>query len=485
MTGLVVVDRLADWPEPPEGIAVITAADYLTDDRHAGGGRRRIYNLCSSYRYQSSGYYVSLLAGARGHQPLPEIATVQDLKSRDGPRIIRAETDDLVQTSLGRLESDTYELHVYFGRCAAQRHSRLARALFNLFPAPLLRARFARQTKWEIVGLSAIALDDVPTSQREFLHASAADYFGGKRPSRKRVKRARYDLAILHNPEEQEPPSDARALKQFRNAAEDLGFGVEFLERSDYGRLLEFDALFIRETTAINHHTYRFARRAAQDDLIVIDDPQSILRCTNKVWLAQRMKRAGVPTPKTLILHRGNLKDVADAVGFPCVLKQPDSAFSRGVVKINDEASLKQTAKELLERSDLLVVQSFVPTEYDWRIGILNGQPLYACRYYMAPEHWQIIKRDTSGKQEGEADTLPIDAVPTRVLEVAMKAAKTVGDGLYGVDLKQFGNRVALIEVNDNPSLDAGVEDRVLGPDLYRIIMQHMMDRLDTRTRKQ
>jgi glutathione synthase/RimK-type ligase-like ATP-grasp enzyme len=70
---------------------------------------------------------------------------------------------------------------------------------------------------------------------------------------------------------------------------------VEFLERADYGRLLEFDALFIRETTAVNHHTYRFARRAAQDDLVVIDDPQSILRCTNKVWLAQRMTRAGVP----------------------------------------------------------------------------------------------------------------------------------------------------------------------------------------------
>ena len=188
---------------------------------------------------------------------------------------------------------------------------------------------------------------------------------------------------------------------------------------------------------------------------------------------------------KRKILQRGKQKEEDDIVGKKCELKKTDSECSRGVVKIDDETELKQTAKELLERSDLLVVQSFVPTEYDWRIGILNGQPLYACRYYMAPEHWQIIKRDTDGKQEGAADTLPIDAVPTRVLDVAMKAAKTVGDGLYGVDLKQFGSRVALIEVNDNPSLDAGVEDRVLGADLYRIVMQHMMDRLDARTRRQ
>ncbi|MBV61327.1 MAG: RimK family alpha-L-glutamate ligase [Nevskiales bacterium] len=485
MTGLVVVDRLADWPDPPAEATVITAADYLTDDRHAGGGRRRVYNLCDSYRYQSAGYYVSLLAGARGHQPLPDITTVQDLKGRDGPRVFRAETDDLVQTSLAPLESDSYELDVYFGRCQAKRHARLARALFNLFPAPLIRARFKRQQRWEIVGLSAIALDEVAPGQRAFMQAAASDYFAGKRPTRKRVKRARYDLAILHNPAEKEPPSNPKALKLFRHAAEDLGFGVEMLERSDFGRLLEFDALFIRETTAVNHHSYRFARRAAQDDLVVIDDPDSILRCTNKVWLAQRMTRAGVPTPQTLILHRGNLKDVAEQIGFPCVLKQPDSAFSRGVVKIDDEAELRRVARELLERSDLLVVQAFVSTEYDWRIGVLGGQPLYACRYFMAPSHWQIIKRDEAGKQEGDAETLPIDAVPTRVLDVAMKAAATVGKGLYGVDLKQFGKRVALIEVNDNPSIDAGVEDQVLGNDLYRIVMQHMLDRLDERTRRQ
>ena len=410
---------------------------------------------------------------------------MQDLKGRDGPRVFRAETDDLVQTSLAPLESDTYALDVFFGRSHAKRHARLARALFNLFPAPLLRARFKRGQRWEIIGLSAIALDDVAPGQRAFMQAAASDYFAGKRPTRKRVKRARYDLAILHNPAEKEPPSDPKALKLFRHAAEDLGFGVEFLERSDFGRLLEFDALFIRETTAVNHHTYRFARRAAQDDLVVIDDPDSILRCTNKVWLAQRMTRAGVPTPQTLILHRGNLKDVAEQIGFPCVLKQPDSAFSRGVVKIDDEAELRRVARELLERSDLLVVQAFVPTEYDWRIGVLGGQPLYACRYFMAPSHWQIIKRDEAGKQEGDAETLPIDAVPTRVLDVAMKAAATVGKGLYGVDLKQFGKRVALIEVNDNPSIDAGVEDQVLGNDLYRIVMQHMLDRLDERTRRQ
>ena len=47
-------------------------------------------------------------------------------------------------------------------------------------------------------------------------------------------------------------------------AAESLAIRPELIDRDDYGRLAEFDALFIRETTYVNHHTYRFARRAAE-----------------------------------------------------------------------------------------------------------------------------------------------------------------------------------------------------------------------------
>ena len=54
-----------------------------------------------------------------------------------------------------------------------------------------------------------------------------------------------------------------------------------------------------------------------------------------------------------------------------------------------------------------------------------------------------------------------------------------IGDGLYGVDLKADGKRVAVIEVNDNPSIDAGVEDAYLGDDLYRRIMEEFLRRLE------
>ena len=328
-------------------------------------------------------------------------------------------------------------------------------------------------------------LGEVPAAHHEFLYEAARDYFFMKRPHpRAKRESARYDLAILVNEDEKEPPSNPRALKLFEKAAEDLGFDVEFIDKSDYGHVAEFDALFIRETTAVNHHTYRFARRAAREGLVVVDDPSSILRAANKVFLAQLMERYRIPQPKTVLIHRGNIAAAARELGFPCVLKQPDSQFSKGVIKVETEAEMKRQTRDMLERSDIVIGQSFEPTEYDWRIGVLDGQPLYACRYYMAEGHWQVVKRNDKGaKQEGGHETLDIRDVPKQVLTIAVQAARAVGNGLYGVDLKQFGKVVKVIEVNDNPNIDHGVEDLVLKDALYRQIMEYFLRRLESRAR--
>src|SRR5690606_2804007 len=129
------------------------------------------------------------------------------------------------------------------------------------------------------------------------------------------------------------------------------------------------------ETTSVNHHTYRFARRAAAERMVVVDDPDSILKCSNKVYLAELLDHHGIPTPKTLIVHRDNVRDVVGRLGLPCVLKQPDSAFSQGVIKVDSEASLKLEADRFLDKSDLVIAQEFVPTDFDWRVGVFDGEP--------------------------------------------------------------------------------------------------------------
>ncbi len=483
MSILIVTNNLKDWPAQVENARVVDARSYLTDPAFSEMRGVKVFNLCRSYRYQTTGYYVSLLAEARGHRPLPSVATVRDLKTTAIVRMVSDELDELIQTSLNKIKSDKFSLSIYFGKNLAHRYDRLALNLFNQFQSPLLRADFARlETGWQLRKVSSISANDVPESHWAFVIKAAKLHFQRRTNGARRASRTRYDLAILHNPNDPQPPSNAKALQKFEKAANVVGLSAEFITRDDYGRLNEFDALFIRDTTFINNYTYSFSRRAFREGLVVIDDPQSIVRCTNKVYLAELLGRHKIPIPKTIVAHKDNIECLGEQLGFPLVLKKPDSAFSKGVVKVATPAELDHQLEELLEDSDLVVAQEFLPTTFDWRIGILDGQPLYVCKYYMAEGHWQIINHANQGDDRyGRFETLPIEVAPRKALQTALKAANLIGDGLYGVDVKESQGKFYVIEVNDNPNIDAGFEDAIMKDELYLRIMSVFMRRIEQR----
>jgi glutathione synthase/RimK-type ligase-like ATP-grasp enzyme len=481
MTILIVVDNPDRWELHIPSVQLVAARSYLTDPSFSDLRGVTVFNLCRSYAYQSLGYYVSMLAEARGHRPQPSVNTIEDMKMQALTRIASDDLSELMQRSLAPIQSSEFVLSIYFGRSMALRYRRLALELHNQFLAPLLRARFIKDEEgWQLQNIGPIPSNAIPESHQEFVVEAATEYFPNRRWTPKRRAEPRYELAILHDPEEQTPPSDGKALQRFMRAADRIGLGTELITKDDYGRIAEFDALFIRTTTAVNHHTYRFARRAAAEGLIVIDDPQSIARCANKVYLAELFDRCGVCVPRTLIVHKDNRDRVANHIGLPCVLKQPDSAFSRGVSKVHDLATLESELDRLFKQSELVIAQEFIPTAFDWRVGVFDKQPLYACRYYMARHHWQIIKHGSAGKvTTGRVDTLGVDQAPRQVVRTAVRAASLIGDGLYGVDLKQFGRKTYVIEINDNPNIDSGYEDRLLKQELYERIMGGFLERIE------
>lgn len=483
MTTLVVVDNPKTWHLKLPDVAVVSARAYLTDPQYSQLRGVKVFNLCKSYRYQSAGYYVSLLAMARRHKVLPGIVTIQDMKALSITRIMADDVSHEIQRLLKPLKSDVFVLSIYFGRNLAHRYDELSQRLFRLFPAPLMRIELERRDgEWRVSSVHPLAASDIPPAHYQFVEEAARAFFQRNRMPTRQQDRSRYDLAILVNRTERFAPSDKVALRKIEAAARRHDLTVEFIERDDYGRLAEFDALLIRETTAVNHHTYRFARRAVAEGLVVIDDPDSIAQCTNKVYLAELLGRHKIATPKTLIVHRDNGEEVRAAVGLPCILKQPDSSFSQGVVKVADETELAAALERLLDSSDLVIAQEFMPTEFDWRIGVLDREPLYACKYFMAKSHWQIAKNEADSVHYGPVEAVPLDSVPPVVLNTAVRAARLIGDGLYGVDVKHIGSRAYIIEVNDNPTIDGGNEDRILGDELYDRLIRVFVKRLQSRS---
>jgi glutathione synthase/RimK-type ligase-like ATP-grasp enzyme len=483
---LIVVNNPRDWPLDIPDVTVVAARAYLTDPAYSEERAARVFNLCKTYRYQSLGYYVSLLAEARGHRPLPSAHTIAALQSQTLVRVLTEDLDALIQKSLAPIRSDSFELSIYFGRNMAARHEALSRRLFDLLRAPLLRAHFERHgALWHLRGVRPIAASDIPDSHQDFVVWAAGAYFSGRKRAPRRRPPPRYALAILVDPANPEPASNARALQKFDKAGAAVGLEVTFITRADLGRLNEFDALFIRDTTFVHHYTYRFARHAAAEGLVVIDDPESILKCNNKVYLAELLARHRLPAPRTLLVHRDNVADIIPALGLPCVLKQPDSSFGVGVRKAETREELRTLVRALLERSELIVAQEWLPTAFDWRVGVLDRRVLFVCRYYMVPGHWQIVRHGANDQAYVEGPTVPcaIGEAPEEVVKLGLKAANLMGDGFYGVDIKQLEDRCVVVEINDNPNVDAGNEDGVLKDALYREVMGVFLRRIEARKR--
>lgn len=480
---LILVENKEDWlPEYGDRV-VITAREYITEKQYSTQKSTRVINLCRDYKYLSKGYFCSLLAEARGHKVIPSMKTILELDKYALYRHSIPEFERLARQELSLLTTpeDTLKLNIFWGFTDQPQLSKLAMAVFGKLRCPLMRITLQRdEGKWHIQSIRSQPLNAISENMKG-LFVNALQAYARQRWAAPKIESvARYDLAILHDPSEPFPPSDQKVLEKFIRIGKTMDMSIELIQKKDFSRLYEFDALFIRETTGIDHHTFRFAKKAEREGMVVIDDSEAILKCTNKVYLAELLKTHKVKTPHTVICDYNGLEQAAQQIAYPIVLKIPDGSFSRGVHKAETQEELEQLGTELLKESDLILAQEYIYTEFDWRIGILNNEPLFACQYYMSKKHWQIYKHEEDGKCKwGQYTALPIEEVPQTVLQTALMAAKLIGDGFYGVDLKQRGEDVFVIEVNDNPSIDTGVEDAYLKDELYRKLLSEFTRRLD------
>jgi glutathione synthase/RimK-type ligase-like ATP-grasp enzyme len=484
---IIVVENKEDWAPYYPSRELMTFDEYINLPMTKENENCQVINLCRDYRYQKKGYYCSLFAEAVEHKVIPSLRAINDMSKRSFYSLDIKDLDLALKSSLfdhQNPDSQDYVLRVYFGSTKEPSLSEIGRKLFEIFPFPALEVRFTKGKTWQIESLKSLPLDQI-SGEEEDAFAAGLDRFSSRVWRKPRAKKTyRYSLAILHNPDEKLAPSNTTALKNFVKAGKSLGVEVDLITKQDYPRLSEYDALFIRETTSLNHHTYMFSKKAESENLIVIDDPTSILRCTNKVYLHKILEYNDIDRPKTLLLEKYSaeqLKSIEQELGFPCVLKIPDGSFSVGVIKVKSAQELKEKSAELLKKSAFILVQEYLYTDFDWRVGVLNGKALFACKYFMSKGHWQIYNHKSGQTQSGGFETMAVHQAPKKVIRTALKAANLIGEGLYGVDLKEVDGRVVVIEVNDNPNIDKGVEDRYLGEDLYLKIIEEFVRRLEDR----
>ena len=485
MTGWVIlVDQPKDFPNADTPHKVITTSEYLARPRLFDTGRPKLINLSRSYNYQSKGYYCSLLAEARGHRIVPTVETMLELREEKLYEHALPELEDELNRSARRADfqpEGEIKLLVCFGIARDPRFEAFGRLLFDWFRCPALEVTVDGGQWLTIDRIRPRTLARLANGEGEFFREALHQHTKREWRDPKARSVAKYDLAVLYDPNEKMPPSSAESIKHFARIAERLSVDVEPVTRRQLAEIAEFDGLFIRETTSIDNHTYRFARRAWQEGMPVIDDPISMIRCTNKVFLMELLGSNQVPTPPTVILpDGGDLNKAVEELGLPLVVKIPDGSFSRGVHKVETPEQFKRVAEELFEDTDLILAQKFLPTEFDWRVGVLAGEPLFVCQYRMARGHWQVVKYKADGSShEGGFRAFDLDQAPPEVIDIAVRAARPIGDGFYGVDLKQTSTGVVVMEVNDNPNLEHGIEDAVGKDEIWIRLLKWFIERFE------
>lgn len=180
MNKYIVVNQPEKWHFSIENITIISSQEYLTDPKFSLLKNARIFNLCKDYSYQSKGYYVSLLAEARGHLPIPTVKNIVDLKALKLVRIVSDEFDDVIQQSLKNIKSQEFTLSIYFGQNVAQKYKELSTLFYRNFQVPFLRVKFNHTTKWNIQNIRAISESEIPLEHMESVHVFANQYFSKK-----------------------------------------------------------------------------------------------------------------------------------------------------------------------------------------------------------------------------------------------------------------------------------------------------------------
>ena len=267
------------------------------------------------------------------------------------------------------------------------------------------------------------------------------------------------------------------ALIHCRDVAEAMGHNAEFLFPVDINKIPKMDALFIRARTDPKNITYVAARMAEFHGIPVIDDANSIQVCGDKINMYSHLIRMNVALPRTVFLPKTDLTvekvtELFDTLGTPLILKEPSTSFSQRVEKVSDIAEFFRVARRFIKMSDRIVVQQFVESKYDWRVGVLDGKLLYACKYTIPSVTFKIQASVNGHIVYCGVESMPEAAVPPHVVQLGIEAGNAIGNGLYGVDIKNNNGDACVIEVNDNPSLESG-ED-VCCPQIYEQIIGHL-----------
>jgi len=168
--------------------------------------------------------------------------------------------------------------------------------------------------------------------------------------------------------------------------------------------------------------------------------------CADKLLTTLALRKAGIPSPRTFVAFDVDAAlDILEELGYPAIIKPVFGSWGRLIAPLKDP----QSAKAILESREsmgalyqIYYIQEFVDKRNNRDIrSFVIGDKVVAAIYRIAgQDEWR-----TNTALGGKAELCP---VTPEIEDLSLKAARALGEGVYGVDILETSNSMLVNEVN-------------------------------------
>lgn len=221
------------------------------------------------------------------------------------------------------------------------------------------------------------------------------------------------------------------------------------------------------------YRKYHLTAALEQTGVTVINGFEQTIRAGNKLMTSLLLSRAGIPTPRTMLAFTPDAaKKALGELGYPAVLKPTVGSWGRLIALLKDEESAEAVLEDrefMFPAYQVYYLQEKVERPpRDIRSFVIGDRVVAAIYRTSGPRDWR-----TNTARGGKAENCPIDK---ELEEISLRAARVVGDGIYGIDCMETPNGLVVHEVNNTIEFKNTVP--ATGIDIPGLIVDYLLTAL-------
>ena len=236
--------------------------------------------------------------------------------------------------------------------------------------------------------------------------------------------------------------------------------------------LSDFDAVIPRIGASVTFYGTAVVRQFEMMNVFSLNESVAITRSRDKLRSMQLLARKGIGLPVTGFAHNpDDIDDLLSTVGgAPLVIKLLEGTQGIGVVLAETKSAAESVIQAFMGLKANIMVQEFIKEAggSDLRCFVVGGK-VVATMQRQGPEG-----EFRSNLHRGGSATLV--RLNPEERSTAVRAAKTMGLDVCGVDLLRSNHGPVVMEVNSSPGLE-GIE-KASGKDVSDIIISHIEKRV-------